>query len=405
MKPPLNIFRFLFCLSMLLTFIASGVTAQEVVIKAPPPNDNFANAQMLSVSEHVVINDIDEATIEPGEKAHICRVGGATPGVNSVWFKFVVPGNGSISVDTTASWYGDDDDNVLSIYNETLTETVHCEEEGPGGDDLVAFTDFPINPGTYYMQVSAVDEDSIDGSSYLDLDFDFNADPTPTYTMPATLDPSITPSATNTADPNITPSSTPEPFTETPIPSATPTPLIPFAELLSNRSFEFDNNNNGDPDDWISSGSSGDKWKCNKDKDGDGLADKIVAFDGNCAYVYKSGIGENSKLTQDVDLTIALPAQANAGDTLVLSGYVHAKGVVKAKVKVRVTYTDSLLPKGKINAKVDAPSDDYVALVTASNLVLAGQPQLIRVQLQNKGTSGKVLFDLMSLQLNNTVAP
>jgi hypothetical protein len=73
---------------------------------------------------------------------------------------------------------------------------------------------------------------------------------------------------------------------------------------------------------------------------------------------------------------------------------------VNTKVKVTVKYTDTTLPKGKINFNLSA-SPDYTAFTGDLAEVIAGEVASLKVTLQNKSTSGKVLFDDLSLQLSD----
>lgn len=192
--------------------------------------------------------------------------------------------------------------------------------------------------------------------------------------------------------------------TPTPTPEATSTPDItptPTGEagvnLLVNGGFEAkDSNNLPDLTPWTSSNASGDKIVCNKDTDGDGTIDKVVAFEGTCAYQFKGSASENSKIQQTIDLTLN---PIDAGDTLTLGGFYTAKGAVNAKVKVTVKYTDTTLAKGKITVSLANEAADYTAFTGTLDVLIAGAPQSVKVQLQNKGTSGKVVFDSLRLSL------
>jgi hypothetical protein len=192
--------------------------------------------------------------------------------------------------------------------------------------------------------------------------------------------------------------------TPTPTPEATSTPDItptPTGEagvnLVVNGGFEAkDSNNLPDLTPWTSSNASGDKIVCNKDTDGDGTIDKVVAFEGTCAYQFKGSASENSKIQQTIDLTLN---PIDAGDTLTLGGFYTAKGAVNAKVKVTVKYTDTTLAKGKITVSLANEAADYTAFTGTLDVLIAGAPQSVKVQLQNKGTSGKVVFDSLRLSL------
>jgi uncharacterized repeat protein (TIGR01451 family) len=190
----------------------------------------------------------------------------------------------------------------------------------------------------------------------------------------------------NLADNSITQqiSVSDDPIALTPTPSATETPDTSI-ELLLNGGFELNNT------DWTAKNATSDKRKCNK-------PGKIIARTGDCAFQFKGGAGENSKLEQR-----PAPTAITTGDTITLSGFYRATGAVNAKVKVTVKYTNTTLAKGKINLNLSA-SSDYTAFTGDLAEVIAGEVASIKVALQNKSTSGKVLFDDLSLQLSEDSA-
>jgi len=77
----------------------------------PPPNDNFANAQILTGSSGLsTAVDNLYGTREPGESEH-----GRDRGRASVWYKFVAPSTGVMSINTGPSNF----DTVLAVYEGT----------------------------------------------------------------------------------------------------------------------------------------------------------------------------------------------------------------------------------------------------------------------------------------------
>ncbi|MBC8098732.1 MAG: S8 family serine peptidase, partial [Armatimonadetes bacterium] len=111
--------------------------------------------------------------------------------------------------------------------------------------------------------------------------------------------PTATPVATGTPDLTGTPTATPV-ITETPTVTSTP---IAGTELIDNGGFELlgsDGKPNLTP--WTIANASSDQGKCNK------AGKPPVANTGNCAYRSKGREGENSKLSQIVDLTGLTPA-------------------------------------------------------------------------------------------------
>ncbi len=137
---------------------------------------------------------------------------------------------------------------------------------------------------------------------------------------------------------------------------------------------------------WTTKNLTKDKVKCNK-------PEKTFAFEGDCAFMFKGGTGEKSKLSQNGDTLYVL-----AGKNLTLSGMVNAKGAVKATAKVVVVYKNSALPKGKLKAKINAPTGGYQPLTGTLSLNLAGDALEIKVQVVNKSSSGKLFLDSLTLQ-------
>jgi CSLREA domain-containing protein len=187
-----------------------------------------------------------------------------------------------------------------------------------------------------------------------------------------------TPGPTGTAvDTTATPTSTPSSSTE----------------MVENGGFEtLDSSNKPDITPWTIKNASGDKAKCNKDKDGDGTVDKIVANTGNCAFQFKGLADENAKLSQNVDLT---GLSFDQGDSFNLSAFVKASGGVNARIKVRIKFSDGT-ETGKINVTISAAAD--YAEVTGSVNVASSVVQKIKLQIDNKGTSGKVFIDDVTLK-------
>ncbi len=166
-------------------------------------------------------------------------------------------------------------------------------------------------------------------------------------------------------------------------PDLIPTPTAgPSTELLVDGGFEA---NTGD---WEVQNSTGDKVKCNKEG-------KIIAYTGNCAWRFKGGAGENSKIQQ------VITSGFNTGDTIALSGYVNTSGAVSSKVKVVVSYLNTSLEKSKITVNLLAETGgSYVPLSAfqpALTTTVTAPPEKIKVQIKNSSTSGKLYYDDLSL--------
>jgi hypothetical protein len=184
--------------------------------------------------------------------------------------------------------------------------------------------------------------------------------------------------------------------TETPIATATETPL-PGQELLDNGGFEQKDGDNPQLAPWTVKNVSGDKIKCNKDKDGDGIPDKIVAHTGDCAFRFKGMPGENAKLRQEPDLT---GFTFSAGDTLNMTLWADAPGIPSTRAKVKITYSDGT-DKGKLKVDIGSTSD-YDKFVGSFDLE-SGAVSGIRISIDNKTFSGKLYIDAVSLKIDQDV--
>lgn len=141
------------------------------------------------------------------------------------------------------------------------------------------------------------------------------------------------------------------------------------------------------------SGTKGDKVKCNKDTNSDGIADKIFANTGNCAFRFKGGVGEKSSLEQVVALT---GQSLSINDVLTFSASINGRVTTSGKIKVRVKYNDAT-PTGKVNIPL-GPTNSY-SIVTGSVEIKSLDIKKIKVQFQHTGSSGKSYIDDVSLNV------
>jgi hypothetical protein len=209
--------------------------------------------------------------------------------------------------------------------------------------------------------------------------------PLPQYTATATTDLTLTetPTATSvsqtpteemqTATPTYTPTFTAT--IETPSPTLTPA----IHDLLINGGFEDDSG-------WEGKNLSKDKIVCNK-------PDKTLAFEGNCAFMFKGGTNEKARLRQAVSIE-GLGFSAN--ETVMLSAYVNARGsAANGKIQLIVEYGETTLQKTKITLKI-APNEGYT-LLSSYRTLLSADVEKIMVQIVHSSTSGKVYVDGMRL--------
>jgi hypothetical protein len=197
-------------------------------------------------------------------------------------------------------------------------------------------------------------------------------------------------------DPALVPTAVPT-NTNTPAPtdtSAPPTPtLLPptepgnGVELLVNGGFE------SDAVGWTVTNATSDKVKCNKD-------DKTFAYSGNCAWQFKGGAGEDSKIQQSISADERFLSN-RVDDTVVLDGVVNAKGVVNSKLKIVISYVDVDVEKTKLTVSVTSETGDiYFPLSDFQPLSMfefTSAPEKIKLSITNSSESGKIYYDNLSL--------
>lgn len=128
------------------------------VTALPPANDNFANATTVTSSSFSNTEDTSGATIEATDPAPSCTVG--LPGLvsngraNSVWYRLVAGGSGSVTVDTVGSSY----DTILTVVTGapgSFTEVV-CNDDITTGIVVQSRVTFNVTSGTtYFLMVTA----------------------------------------------------------------------------------------------------------------------------------------------------------------------------------------------------------------------------------------------------------
>jgi hypothetical protein len=100
-----------------------------------PPNDNFANATVITGSRVTVSGTNVDATVEPGEPEHAGK-----PGGHSVWWSWAAPADGAVTIDTCDS----DFDTLLAVYTGTTVNALtpvasNDDAEACGGGSSVTF--------------------------------------------------------------------------------------------------------------------------------------------------------------------------------------------------------------------------------------------------------------------------
>ncbi|MEN0653525.1 MULTISPECIES: S8 family serine peptidase [Hyphobacterium] len=132
-----------------ITFAANGaspglqVAASLAVSIAPPVNDNFANALVLTQPSQVVAFNNSAATKESGEPNHVSG-GGA-----SVWWSWTAPVSGQVRAETQSAGF----DTMMGVYTGSAVNALSVV----GQNDDIAFpsntqsrVDFTATAGTTY---------------------------------------------------------------------------------------------------------------------------------------------------------------------------------------------------------------------------------------------------------------
>ena len=180
------------------------------VVAPPPPNDNFANATVISGLVGVGFFDSSGATTESSDPTPPCvhqyptnlDTGGEPNGVyNTVWYKFTPTFSANVEADTINSNY----DTVLSIWTGGPGNFVNvaCNDDiNPGVDIQSQLTAVPLTAGTtYYIMISSFGPPdrnplALGGETIFHLTYNNGLNPSPVIT-------SITPTSANSNDPAI----------------------------------------------------------------------------------------------------------------------------------------------------------------------------------------------------------
>jgi hypothetical protein len=165
-----------------------------------------------------------------------------------------------------------------------------------------------------------------------------------------------------------------------------PPPSTNAAELLANGGFEGADGRQALA--WKAKNVSGEKRVCDEISAIDGIYKK-VSFEGYCAYKFKGGAGEQSKIQQKIEGLLA-------GDALLLSAQATGKNVETGmgRVEIKVKYSDDT--KDKYTLTFEGGSYEYTPFTTTSTLdALAVAKAKITVLYPASG--GKLTIDNLSL--------
>ena len=118
-----------------------------LAVLTPPPNDNFANATVVTGLTGTIAGTNVNATGEAGEPVHWNLSGTAT----SVWYRWTAPATGLAAIDTVGSSI----DTVPAIYTGTsLTTLTRLTQDDDRGGNRTSLVNFSATSGTtYYIAV------------------------------------------------------------------------------------------------------------------------------------------------------------------------------------------------------------------------------------------------------------
>lgn len=141
-----------------------GIGASLQTLAQAPANDSLCNATPLAygVSCAGPNGDNTNATAETGEPRGTCWTGAAT--TVSVWYSFVAPSTGLVTLSTDAGFTGTNDDTQIALYslpsgssctNPSALVQVACNDDVGFPNFLSRIASASVTPGqTYYVQVS-----------------------------------------------------------------------------------------------------------------------------------------------------------------------------------------------------------------------------------------------------------
>lgn len=125
----------------------SKVTFQ---VGAPLVNDDFAGAIPITSNTYMTLQDTAQATSAVDDPAFLCVAGAKSA---TVWFKFVAPSDGTMSVDTIGSEY----DTVLEVWTGArgALGSVACDDDSGGSGTSKVSNVLVMGGETYYFEVAA----------------------------------------------------------------------------------------------------------------------------------------------------------------------------------------------------------------------------------------------------------
>jgi PKD repeat protein len=114
----------------------------------PPANDNFSAATEISTMTFSESVDVSAATTETGEPLSNCFYSVQ----DTVWYKFIAPGNGSVYASLSGTWWGETPLNVYRADGEGfggLSPSLGCSTQGGFNVSVEAGKTYYFQAGTF----------------------------------------------------------------------------------------------------------------------------------------------------------------------------------------------------------------------------------------------------------------
>jgi len=122
----------------------------SVVAGQPPPNDDFAGAQVLTGISGSAAGGTVNGTKEAGEPSHAGNAGG-----HSIWFRWVAPGSDPVLMHTTGSTF----DTLLAVYTGSAVGSLTpvASNDDDAGSPISRLSFNAVAGQTYYIAVDGKD--------------------------------------------------------------------------------------------------------------------------------------------------------------------------------------------------------------------------------------------------------
>ncbi|MBK9121838.1 MAG: tandem-95 repeat protein [Chloroflexi bacterium] len=171
--------------------------------------------------------------------------------------------------------------------------------------------------------------------------------------------------------------------------SLTVNPVSPPEFFLQNAGFEIPGLTLTRADSWDATASSNAKRKCNKDKDGDGTADKLFANSGECSLQVRGQATLTSKATQGFAFI-----NFDLGDTVEMSAFIRANNLVgDGQIALIIDHVEGTKDK----LKIFVPTGTYDYVLQTVSLVTTGTPIDMKIQIKLGTGAGKYWVDDIEL--------